>query len=340
VPGVLKAPPKAAHPAPVRLAHPATGPVTTLRAALRAVLGRTEPVAGGFRLGLVVSTFLPDALQPHRGEEFSSPPTRCASQDPRRDLAVFWILPRAQWWSASMRSPRFRRWTAPPRCRDAPEQIRAADLRLHPGTAPPPRSPRWRWPSAKSPTRARDVTGTPKFLTFLKQVAKAYPRGATTVVCDNDATCEDAKVNIWLAHIPRMHLHFTRPAAPGSTASSVSSCHHSRPYATISSPPSPSSLPLLMLHRRLERSPETLHLNRDHRRTTHKISTLDHNKCSHRTPASNALRGRSWSNCRLGARGHGRDRAATSPAATGVYPRSGPATAAQCTDSGIWCRAV
>jgi hypothetical protein len=31
------------------------------------------------------------------------------------------------------------------------------------------------------------------------------------VVCDNDATREDAKVNIWLTHSPRMHLHFTRP---------------------------------------------------------------------------------------------------------------------------------
>ncbi len=48
-----------------------------------------------------------------------------------------------------------------------------------------------------------------EFLTFLKQVAKAYPRVQLHVVCDNYATHKHDNVKAWLVKNPRVHLHFT-----------------------------------------------------------------------------------------------------------------------------------
>jgi transposase len=48
-----------------------------------------------------------------------------------------------------------------------------------------------------------------EFLTFLKQVAKAYPRQKLHLVCDNYATHKHPTVNAWLARNPRITLHFT-----------------------------------------------------------------------------------------------------------------------------------
>ncbi len=48
-----------------------------------------------------------------------------------------------------------------------------------------------------------------EFLTFLKQVAKAYPRVPLHVVCDNYATHKHPTVKAWLARNPRVSLHFT-----------------------------------------------------------------------------------------------------------------------------------
>jgi transposase len=48
-----------------------------------------------------------------------------------------------------------------------------------------------------------------EFLTFLKQVAKAYPRVKLHVVCDNYATHKHPVVTAWLARHPRITLHFT-----------------------------------------------------------------------------------------------------------------------------------
>src|SRR6476620_10251553 len=48
-----------------------------------------------------------------------------------------------------------------------------------------------------------------EFLTFLKQVAKAYPRVQLHVVCDNYATHKHPAVRAWLAKNPRVTLHFT-----------------------------------------------------------------------------------------------------------------------------------
>jgi transposase len=52
-----------------------------------------------------------------------------------------------------------------------------------------------------------------EFLRFLKQVAKAYPRQRLHIVCDNYATHKHSKVKAWLAHNPRITLHFTPTSA-------------------------------------------------------------------------------------------------------------------------------
>jgi transposase len=48
-----------------------------------------------------------------------------------------------------------------------------------------------------------------EFLRFLKQVARAYPRVALHVVCDNYATHKHPAVKAWLERNPRITLHFT-----------------------------------------------------------------------------------------------------------------------------------
>jgi transposase len=48
-----------------------------------------------------------------------------------------------------------------------------------------------------------------EFLTFLKQVAKAYPRVKLHVVCDNYATHKHPAIKTWLDKNPRITLHFT-----------------------------------------------------------------------------------------------------------------------------------
>ncbi len=48
-----------------------------------------------------------------------------------------------------------------------------------------------------------------EFLTFLKLVAKTYPRVKLHVVCDNYATHKHPVVKAWLAKHPRITMHFT-----------------------------------------------------------------------------------------------------------------------------------
>ena len=48
-----------------------------------------------------------------------------------------------------------------------------------------------------------------EFLTFLKQVAKTYPRVPLHIVCDNYGTHNHPAVRAWLARHPRITLHFT-----------------------------------------------------------------------------------------------------------------------------------
>jgi transposase len=48
-----------------------------------------------------------------------------------------------------------------------------------------------------------------EFLSFLEQVAKAYPRVTLHVVCDNYATHKHPVMKAWLVRNPRITLHFT-----------------------------------------------------------------------------------------------------------------------------------
>jgi len=48
-----------------------------------------------------------------------------------------------------------------------------------------------------------------EFLTFLKQVARAYPEGELHLVMDNYAAHKRVEVRDWLAANPRIHAHFT-----------------------------------------------------------------------------------------------------------------------------------
>ncbi|WP_345045380.1 IS630 family transposase [Georgenia daeguensis] len=48
-----------------------------------------------------------------------------------------------------------------------------------------------------------------EFLVFLKHVARAYPDRELHLVMDNYATHKKAEVRDWLAHNPRIHVHFT-----------------------------------------------------------------------------------------------------------------------------------
>ena len=48
-----------------------------------------------------------------------------------------------------------------------------------------------------------------EFLTFLKQVARAYPRGELHLVMDNYATHKRVEIRDWLAANPRIQVHYT-----------------------------------------------------------------------------------------------------------------------------------
>jgi transposase len=52
-----------------------------------------------------------------------------------------------------------------------------------------------------------------EFLSFLRQVAKAYPRRELHIVTDNYGTRKHADVTAWLAKNPRITLHFTPTSA-------------------------------------------------------------------------------------------------------------------------------
>jgi transposase len=54
-----------------------------------------------------------------------------------------------------------------------------------------------------------DRHGKAEFLTFMKQVARAYPRRRLHVVLDNYHTHKHPEVQAWLARNPRITLHFT-----------------------------------------------------------------------------------------------------------------------------------
>ncbi|WP_414535969.1 IS630 family transposase [Gordonia polyisoprenivorans] len=58
--------------------------------------------------------------------------------------------------------------------------------------------------AAVKPKRRRQ-----KFLSFLRQLDRAYPDQELHLVMDNYATHKTPEVRAWLAHHPRFHTHFT-----------------------------------------------------------------------------------------------------------------------------------
>jgi DDE superfamily endonuclease/Winged helix-turn helix len=63
--------------------------------------------------------------------------------------------------------------------------------------------------TGKVTDRCYERHGKAEFLDFLKSVARAYPRRALQVVCDNYHTHKHADINAWLDKNPRVTLHFT-----------------------------------------------------------------------------------------------------------------------------------
>lgn len=51
------------------------------------------------------------------------------------------------------------------------------------------------------------------FLTFLRKVVRAYPRGELHVILDNSSTHNTPAVKAWLAKNPRVHFHYTPTSA-------------------------------------------------------------------------------------------------------------------------------
>src|SRR5450756_485281 len=64
-----------------------------------------------------------------------------------------------------------------------------------------------------------------EFLSFLKQVARAYPRVPLHVVCDNYATHKHPNVKAWLLKHPRVQLHFTPTSGSWLNMVAVSYTH-------------------------------------------------------------------------------------------------------------------
>jgi transposase len=54
-----------------------------------------------------------------------------------------------------------------------------------------------------------------EFLSFLRQLNRAYPVRDLHPVMDNYATHKTPEVNAWLAKHPRFHVHFTPRRGPG-----------------------------------------------------------------------------------------------------------------------------
>ena len=134
---------------------------------------------------------------------------RAGGQGPRRRRPVSEPAGATRSCSASTRSPRSRRSTAPSRsCRCGPGLPEKAThdykrngtttlfaaLEVATGTVT---------------DRCYDRHGKAEFLDFLKHVAKAYPRRKLHVVLDNYHTHKHDDINHWLAKNPRITLHFT-----------------------------------------------------------------------------------------------------------------------------------
>ncbi|MBL7489259.1 IS630 family transposase [Frankia sp. AgB1.9] len=67
--------------------------------------------------------------------------------------------------------------------------------------------------TGKVTTRCQPRHRHQEFLTFLRQVARAYPTDELHLIMDNYATHKKTDVRDWLAANPRIHVHFTPTSA-------------------------------------------------------------------------------------------------------------------------------
>ncbi len=120
-----------------------------------------------------------------------------------------------------------------------------------------------------------------EFLSFLKQVAAAYPRRQLHVVVDNYATHKHPAVRAWLKRHPRITLHFTPTLRLAAEPGGGVLLHPHPPGAA------PRQLPASRrpdrrdqtVHRRLERPVHTLHLDqgpRHRHRQGHRSTAAQH----------------------------------------------------------------
>ena len=114
-----------------------------------------------------------------------------------------------------------------------------------------------------------------EFLKFLKQVAKAYPRVPLHIVVDNYATHKHPDVQAWLAKNPRITMHFTPTS--GSWLNMVEIffgiiTRQAIRRGTFTSRQGPHRRDR-DLHRRLERTLPTVHLDQDRRPATRALQT-------------------------------------------------------------------
>ena len=76
-------------------------------------------------------------------------------------------------------------------------------------TAPPPCSPRWRSPPARSPRLSSHGTATRSSWPSSSRSPAPTPTVELHLVMDNYAAHKHAEVQAWLAANPRIHVHFT-----------------------------------------------------------------------------------------------------------------------------------
>jgi DDE superfamily endonuclease len=148
-------------------------------------------------------------MQPWRCEafKFSTDPELVAKV--YDDVVGLYLTPRiTPSCCAWTRSPRSRRWTGPRRCCRCSRTAGSSHARL----SPPRHHDTVRRAGGRDREDDRDVPAAPSspgILTFLKQIAQAYPDQDLHLVMDNYAAHKHPAVRDWLATNPRITVHFT-----------------------------------------------------------------------------------------------------------------------------------
>ena len=112
-----------------------------------------------------------------------------------------------------MRRARFRRWIAPSRCCPCSLACPSGAPMTTSATAPPPCSPHWRSPPARSPASARTATAIRNSCDSSNTLPAPTPTSELHLVMDNYAAHKRVEIRDWLAANPRIHVHFTPTSA-------------------------------------------------------------------------------------------------------------------------------